>query len=224
MVIRELTTMEILIRIGLTMVLGGLIGIDRSLKNRPAGLRTHMLVAIGACLVMMINQYIFQVFGTGDPTRMGAQVVSGIGFLGAGTIIISHSRKITGLTTAASLWASAAIGLAIGIGFYEGALIGFFAIFSAVVFLLNLDGKLEGRQRYIETYLVLKEGISLGNFIQGIKAQGYEIHDIQIEGVSSSESRKIHFVATIESKGGLSKEGLFVAFKEMDTLDYFEFL
>ena len=84
----------------MAIVLGGMIGMERGLKNRPAGLRTYMLVCLGACIVMLTNQYVYEAFGVGDPVRMGAQVVSGIGFLGAGTIIVTARNQIKGLTTA----------------------------------------------------------------------------------------------------------------------------
>jgi putative Mg2+ transporter-C (MgtC) family protein len=99
------------------VVVGGLIGIERGMKHRPAGLRTYMVVCLGACLVMLTNQYIFQIFGTGDPVRMGAQVVSGIGFLGAG-VIFKNGNVVRGITTAAGIWATAAIGMAFGAGMY----------------------------------------------------------------------------------------------------------
>ena len=101
MVVRELTYAAIVIRILAAFALGGIIGMERGMKNRPAGLRTYMLVCVGSCLIMLTNQYIYQVFGTGDPVRMGAQVVSGIGFLGAGPIVVTKRNQIRGLTTAA---------------------------------------------------------------------------------------------------------------------------
>ena len=127
--IREVTYLAVALRMLSAIILGGMIGLERGMKNRPAGLRTYMLVCTGSCLIMLTNQFIFQVFGTGDPVRMGAQVVSGIGFLGGGTIIVTRHSRIKGLTTAAGLWASAAVGLALGIGFYEAAIIGGVAIF-----------------------------------------------------------------------------------------------
>ncbi|KYH36008.1 putative Mg(2+) transport ATPase [Clostridium tepidiprofundi DSM 19306] len=107
----------IIIRLLLSCILGGLIGIEREINNRPAGLRTHILVTVGSTLVMLISMYGFTY---GDPSRLAAQVISGIGFLGAGTIIRNGS-DISGLTTAASIWVSGGIGLAIGNGFYFGA-------------------------------------------------------------------------------------------------------
>ena len=122
--IRELTFLSMLLRIFVSIALGAILGIERGLKNRPAGLRTYILVCMGSCIVMLTNQYVYAAYNTGDPVRMAAQVVSGIGFLGAGSIIVTKQNQIKGLTTAAGLWAAAAVGLAIGIGLYEVALVG----------------------------------------------------------------------------------------------------
>lgn len=116
---------EITLRLLGATILGGLIGIERESVRRAAGFRTHILVCIGATLVMLISVFIFESYRhytNLDPARLGAQVISGIGFLGAGTII-KDGGSIKGLTTAASLWAVACIGLALGVGFYWGAFI-----------------------------------------------------------------------------------------------------
>lgn len=115
----EIANWELIVRLFLSAVLGGLIGMEREVNNRPAGLRTHVLVSLGSCLIMLISMYGF--VGGGDPARLAAQVVSGIGFLGAGTIL-RNGNNIKGLTTAASLWVSGGIGLAIGNGYYVGGL------------------------------------------------------------------------------------------------------
>ena len=129
LVARELTVTEIILRVLISVAIGGLIGLERGMKNRPAGLRTYMLVCVGACVVMLTNQYTYQVYQVGDPVRMGAQVISGIGFLGAGTIIVTSRNQIKGLTTAAGLWTAGGIGLAIGIGLYEVAIAASAAVF-----------------------------------------------------------------------------------------------
>ena len=108
MEIREVTYLAVAVRIFAAVLLGGILGLERGMKHRPAGLRTYMLVCVGSCLIMLTNQYIHQVYGSGDPVRMGAQVVSGIGFLGAGTIVVTRRNQIKGLTTAAGLWSSIA--------------------------------------------------------------------------------------------------------------------
>ena len=126
--------MELLIRLTLACLLGGLIGIERERLRHPAGFRTHILVCIASALVMLSNIYIFENYrnyANIDPARLGAQVISGIGFLGAGTIL-KEGVTVKGLTTAASLWSVAGIGLAVGLGFYTGA------IFATVLVLITL--------------------------------------------------------------------------------------
>ena len=121
-------------RLGLALLLGGVLGIERGRRRRPAGLRTYMIVCMASALVMLTGHFLFETFHTGDPSRLGAQVISGIGFLGAGTIIIT-SKQVKGLTTAAGLWASACLGLAVGAGFYAGAITcGIFLAFSIFVY------------------------------------------------------------------------------------------
>ena len=117
----------LLVRTILVLLCAGVIGYERNERGAAAGLRTHILVCLGAMIAMSTAQYA-AMFYTTDVQRIGAQVVSGIGFLGAGTIIV-NKRRITGLTTAAGLWAAACSGLAIGIGFYEGALVGTIAVY-----------------------------------------------------------------------------------------------
>lgn len=118
--------LSLLARLGLAILLSGLIGFEREHSGRPAGFRTHILVGVGSCLVMLTSEFIFMKYSGPtnlDPARLGAQVISGVGFLGAGTII-RDGNTVKGLTTAASLWAVSCIGLASGIGFYSGAMIG----------------------------------------------------------------------------------------------------
>ena len=121
----------IFLRLLVSAVLGGFVGIERENKKRAAGLRTHVLVCIGSALVMVLSEYLFhqyQGLTNVDPARLGAQVISGIGFLGAGTII-KQGISVQGLTTAASLWAVACIGLATGSGFYSAAIIAAVIVF-----------------------------------------------------------------------------------------------
>lgn len=116
----------VILRLAFAAVAGGLIGMERELKGRPAGMKTFSLVCIGASMVMVTNEYIIKYLsnGTGDIARLAAQVISGIGFLGAGTIIVTGNNQIRGLTTAAALWVTAALGITIGAGFFFGGLIG----------------------------------------------------------------------------------------------------
>lgn len=113
---------QVAVRLGVAAVLGGAIGFERELRERQAGLRTHLVVSVGAALFTLVSAYGFKDFGHVDPTRIAAQIVTGIGFLGAGAII-RHGLSVRGLTTAATLWLVAAIGMATGAGYWEGAII-----------------------------------------------------------------------------------------------------
>lgn len=181
MELREVTLLSVALRITIALILGGCIGLERGLKKRPAGLRTYMLVCVGACLIMMTDQYIYQIYQTGDPARMGSQVVSGIGFLGAGTIIVTQRSQIKGLTTAAGLWAAAAVGLAVGIGFYEAAIFGSAAIFVVLTILQRFDTMVHRNAKYLELYVELSPEITLGEFMDQVRQLGVELKGVQLD-------------------------------------------
>ena len=138
--LKEPNLITLIVRTLLVILCAGIIGYDRNTRGAPAGFRTHILVCLGAMIAMSTGQYAAMLYNA-DVTRIGAQVVSGIGFLGAGSIIV-NKRRISGLTTAAGLWASACIGLAIGIGFYEGAIIGTIAVYFTERVLRGLSKKI----------------------------------------------------------------------------------
>ena len=131
-VAEEINFFSVGLRTLLAVLCGGILGLERGKANQSAGMRTYILVCLGATVVMLTGQYMYDRFSTGDPARLGAQVISGIGFLGAGSIIVEGKTKVRGLTTAAGLWTSACIGLAIGIGFYAGGLIGTVAVYVVI--------------------------------------------------------------------------------------------
>lgn len=136
----EFTDTTALIRLLIALVASAILGIERTRKLRPAGMRTYMLVCIGACSTMLAGLYLYEAFGPGfDPARMAAQVISGIGFIGAGTIMVTPRQKVKGLTTAAGLWAVACLGINIGVGNYVIAL----GVFLAMLITMFLADKLE---------------------------------------------------------------------------------
>ncbi len=135
----------ILIRILLSVIFGGIIGFERSKRARPAGLRTHILVTMGSCLIMIVSLYIYQAYKKEvplDPARIAAGVVTGIGFLGAGSIIRS-AQEVRGLTTAASIWVSAGIGLAVGCGLYFASFVVTIFSLGVLFYLRRLEAALE---------------------------------------------------------------------------------
>ena len=138
--LNQLNEISVIFRIFFAMFLGGLIGLEREKSKRPAGFRTHILVCVGAAMTALIGLFVWQELGNvTDPMRISAQVISGIGFLGVGTILVKEHDHITGLTTAAGLWTTAAIGIACGYGFYSAALVGTLVVTvtSAVLFKLE---------------------------------------------------------------------------------------
>ena len=222
MEIREVTYLAVALRIFAAVIIGGLLGLERGMKNRAAGLRTYMLVCVGACVIMLTNQYIYQAYGSGDPVRMGAQVVSGIGFLGAGTIIVTRRNQIKGLTTAAGLWASAGVGLALGIGFYEAAVTGAVAIFIIMTLLQKMDDRMHRKNRVLEVYLELSKDQSLGDFLRQIREQDIDISNVQRELDSESEDGSRAYVALMKTKKRSSHVDIMEKLQTMQGVVYIE--
>lgn len=198
--LRELNVVSICLRIVLSLIIGGILGMERGRKNRPAGFRTYILVCLGSALVMMTNQYIYQYFGTSDPSRMGAQVISGIGFLGAGTIIITGRQKVKGITTAAGLWTSACCGLAIGVGFYEGAVAGGIVIFIIMVFLEKMDCVIRKHSPIMDVYMEFDTKKKFSTFLKEAREHKFDITSIQMNKNKHVKEGELSAVLTVESQ------------------------
>ena len=157
--LRQFNFLTVLLRLFLAFLFGGCVGMERERRGRTAGLRTHILVCLGACLTSLCGVYIVGATGLdSDPLRIGAQVISGIGFLGAGTIMMTRQNHIKGLTTAAGLWTTAAIGLALGCGFYEGALVTLILALVAMKPLDVLERHISGRKNRARMQVYLEVG------------------------------------------------------------------
>ncbi len=168
--------LSMIIRLAIACLLGGIIGFEREHVHRPAGFRTHILVCVGSALVMITSEYIYYHFSSHvntDPARLGAQVISGIGFLGAGTII-KEGISVKGLTTAASLWAVSCVGIAVGIGFYGGAFIATAFIFITLVVAKTTQSKMSVKKSirlYVHTQIKKGEVKQLSLIIQEMGAK-----------------------------------------------------
>ena len=172
------------------MICGGIIGFERGRKNRPAGFRTYILVCVGSALTMILSAYLVAMHSRwsevaqnlmqGDFSRFGAQVINGIGFLGAGTIIITGKNQVKGMTTAAGLWASACLGLAIGAGFYWGALIGCSLIMLTVTVFSKIESFITSRSRNITIYIEFDTADNITEIVETIKAKGVRIFDVEL--------------------------------------------
>lgn len=203
----ELSIGGICLRLLCAMIVGMVIGTEREYTNRPAGMRTHILVALGACSVMITGQLIFIHYAalgaTPDPSRLSAQVITGVGFLGAGTIL-REGTHVKGLTTAASLWAVACLGIAAGAGYYAVAIAGMVFIFITLTFFERLQDRLVGPQTDLTEYSAQTEDIAAG--LQAVNAAARNcragLHDILAEQLPQGNYR-ITFRAEI---GGLQSK------------------
>lgn len=196
--LRELNTVSIILRLTLATICGGILGAERGRKRRPAGLRTHILVCIGAAMVMITSQYMTDILKIStDASRMGAQVISGIGFLGAGTIMVVGKNEVKGLTTAAALWACACMGLAIGIGFYEGAIISCVFLIGVVTVLHRFDLYSRTHSRILEVYAEIKHITGVTNFMNSIKADGTKISNIELKKSKEFDNHVIGLTMTL---------------------------
>lgn len=204
----ELTIWNMLLRLVLAVCMGGLIGIEREKKRRAAGFRTYMLVALGATVTMLLAQYLsIMVQGQWaglvkavvptDVSRLGAQVINGVGFLGAGTIIVTYRQEIQGLTTAAGLWASACLGLAIGAGFYECMIVAVILMLLCMVLFSPMENRIHASSRSMNIYAEVEGVDCIGALTAGIRAGGCRIYDVELCKSADTEGKRLAAVFTV---------------------------
>lgn len=204
------------------MLVCGAIGIERGSKRQPAGFRTYMLVGLGSCLVMMTNQFICDIQGAGDPSRLGAQVISGIGFLGAGTILVTRNNQVRGLTTAAGLWSSACIGLAIGIGFYEGAIVVGVCMLLIMTVLQKLDYKLQDHSSVLKLYLNFISSDGMNGFMDYCSKEEIKIIDMQLSKPKGDSKGEVIAYISIKMLHKQPHPELIHRLSELEGLKYIE--
>ena len=184
------------IRLAAAVICGGFIGIERERKRRPAGFRTHILICLGAAMATLTSQYIALEMGVHtDMARLGAQVIAGIGFIGAGTIIVTKRRQVKGLTTAAGLWTAAIVGLCCGAGFIEGAILTTVIIMVVELLLVKIEYFVVSTARVVNLYVEYVDNSKLGNIVDTIKNNNAYINDMEI-----TKSASDHFCAVFTLK------------------------
>lgn len=218
----ELTPLSVFLRLLLAVICGGIIGIERGRKHRPAGLRTHMLVCLGSALAMITNQYIVGMYQVADPARLGAQVISGIGFLGAGTIIVTRHQQVIGLTTAAGLWASACMGLAIGIGFFEGALMGCAFIIFIILVMHKLDNRVALHSRVMELYVEMEESFSLRALLAYMANHGIRVNYLEIIRVRDQDHQGAAALITVKLPRRFAHADVLEGLRKVEGVAYIE--
>lgn len=228
--LRELNIVTMMLRILLAVLCGGLIGLERERKNRPAGFRTYMLTALGATLTVLLSLQLDQMLhgpwralaesigATQDVSRFGAEAAKGIGFLGAGTIIITARQQVKGLTTAAGLWASACTGLAVGAGFYECVLIAFAMIFLSIRLFPIVDAYIQENARDINLYMEFYSLGDISTIINQLKSQNVQIYDIDIERNKSGEALHPSAIFSIRLNEKIPHTQLLSDLAELDCL------
>ena len=198
---RELNMWTILFRLLLTAICGGLIGMDRTRKRHPVGLRTHILICMGAAVTTMTSQYLFRELNMyTDVARLGAQVVSGIGFIGAGTIIVTKQQRIKGLTTAAGLWTAAILGLCFGIGFYEGGLLGCIMVLFIEIVLTRVENRFLDEAPEVNLYVeYLNRGV-LEQVLHVFREEGVNVINMDLSQKNPEKKRTSFALFTLRLK------------------------
>lgn len=188
---RGLTFAALCLRMVLAFLCGGIVGLEREYKRRPAGFRTHILICVGAAMTTITSQYLYLVMHyQTDMARLGAQVVAGIGFIGAGTIIVTRRKKVKGLTTAAGLWATAIIGLSFGAGFYEGGLFAAFLTLLAEMFFSKVAYRVRAHVPEVNLYVEYTDKTCLEHVMQRIQEDGTTILNLEVMRANSSEHHR----------------------------------
>lgn len=193
----ELSEFTVTVRVVLSMICSAFLGFERVRKRRAAGVRTYVLVCVASALIMMTSQFVSTFAPNTDLTRLGAQVISGIGFLGAGTIMLTGQHRVKGLTTAAGLWTAACIGIAIGSGFYFGG------VLLCVVVFLTMTAMGASKIRFmqhlsrIQIYMVMDESANLGDFINYIRQHNMVL--IEVEALEPNALKGVGVSCTLKS-------------------------
>ena len=207
--LRDVTIWSVALRMTLAVICGGIIGIEREYKRRPAGFRTHILICLGAAMTTLTSQYLYLVLGQyTDMARLGAQVVAGIGFIGAGTIIVTRRQRVKGLTTAAGLWAAAIIGLALGGGFYEGGLFATLLILIAELFFSRVEYRMLKNAPEVNLYVEYNDNRTMDVLLQEFREHGLKILNMGIIHSKSNEEHNACAIFTLRLHKGLDVEQL----------------
>ena len=192
--LEDLSVGSILIRLTLCIICGGLIGVERSKKHMAAGLRTYILVCLGSAVAMMTNEFLAYLMPKADAGRIAAQVISGIGFLGAGTIIVTSRNQIRGLTTAAGLWAVACLGLAIGTGYYTLSILATTFLVLVLSILPIVEKSLQKRSSYFPIHIEFPSRTNMKDFLVAVREKGIKVSQVEHNPAYSASGLSVYTV------------------------------
>ena len=196
--LRDVTMASITLRMVLATICGGIIGVEREYKRRPAGFRTHILICLGAAMTTLTSQFLYlNMHYYTDMARLGAQVVAGMGVIGAGTIIVTRRQRVKGLTTAAGLWASAIVGLALGGGFYEGGVFATLLILSAELLFSKLEYRMMENAPEVNLYMEYTGKPCLENVLRLYRERELKVLNMEITRSAETEKHNACAIFTL---------------------------
>lgn len=204
--VRQLDMLGIAVRLCMAVFCGGVIGLERSIKHRPAGFRTHILICLGAAMTTLTSQYLLITMNMfTDVARLGAQVIAGIGFIGAGTIMVTKSQSVKGLTTAAGLWTAAIIGLVCGAGFAELALFATAMVLFAEVVLFRVESNFARKVSDVNVYVEYKRAAAIEEIYAILREKKIQVSNFEINRVTGGENEQNYFCAVISFRASKSQ-------------------
>ncbi|TCL59540.1 putative Mg2+ transporter-C (MgtC) family protein [Kineothrix alysoides] len=212
--------LSIVIRLIIAMIMGALIGFERASKKSTVGLRTFSIVCVASALTMVINEYLISLYGAGDAARLAAQVISGIGFLGMGSIILTSRNQIRGLTTAATLWATAILGIAVGAGMIIPSCITFVIMMFIITVLSHISTHLEKYNRIMTIYLEVDKNVGLQHIIDVFAENGYEV--AQLVKHKSSPEGDLTVQLDLDLKGKYLHSDIIYRLSQLESIHYIE--
>jgi putative Mg2+ transporter-C (MgtC) family protein len=210
------------IRLLLSVVFGSLIGICREKQGQVAGMRTFALVCLGSCLVMVVNEELALRYSGVDPSRMAAQVISGMSFIGVGTIVVTGTHYIRGLVTAASLWATAALGITLGAGLWMESIAGFLLIVFILVVLTRASHRISGSSRYVRIYAEVERESGVRELLLYFKSLGYSVISLETQKSHLQADEDVAVLLTVDMKQDMDHARLIEKLGNLDYVDYAE--
>jgi len=220
--LNEINIISICLRLALAAICGGFLGLERGKKNRAAGFRTHILVCTGAALAMLTNLYMMDAYPGVDPSRMGAQVISGIGFLGAGTIIVTANNRIKGLTTASCLWISAVLGLCIGSGLLVISLVCFVITMAVLRLLEYYNDWLTKNNPMIILYLEIDSKTGIDDLRSYAKEKYYHINKIHRKREKPLTRNDLCISVEMDLTKNMNHEQVLMELEQLESVHYAE--
>ena len=201
--VREMSFLSVTVRMVAAVICGGIIGIEREFKRRPAGFRTHILICLGAAIAILTNLYLYQVLELyTDIARLGAQVIAGIGFIGAGTIIVTRRQRVKGLTTAAGLWTAAIIGLVCGAGYIECAVFATVMVLVAEMLLVKLEYRFARRASDVNLYIEYWHSACIESVVHTVKEWEGRLGGLEISRIPGEGDQPHRYCAVLTVQVG----------------------